>query len=118
MRRHRAGQPLGEREQHETVGAWLRRQRQTPRLCELLWEPLAVAALNQQLDVAAAAPFVRVLAQMFGGSRRDAAIGLPRVPLDDLYAKPAAAWLADRGGEVQDGLAGTNCLRSGVGPQT
>jgi hydroxysqualene dehydroxylase len=101
VRRHRAGQPLGEREQHETVGAWLRRQRQTPRLCELLWEPLAVAALNQQLDVAAAAPFVRVLAQMFGGSRRDAAIGLPRVPLDELYAKPAAAWLAVRGGEVR-----------------
>jgi hydroxysqualene dehydroxylase len=102
-RRHSRGQPTDPREQHETVGAWLRRHRQTPRLCELLWEPLAVAALNQQMDVAAAAPFVRVLAQMFGGSRLDAAIGLPCVPLEALYATPAARWLADHGSEVRTG---------------
>jgi zeta-carotene desaturase len=42
---------------------------------------------------------------MFGGSRRDAAIGLPRVPLDMLYAKPAARWLAERGSEVRTGAA-------------
>ena len=102
-RRHRRGQPIDPREQQETVGARLRRHRQTARLCALLWEPLAVAALNQQMDVAAAAPFVRVLAQMFGGSRLDAAIGLPRVPLDALYAAPAARWLAGRGSEVRTG---------------
>ena len=34
-----------------------------------------------------AGPFVRVLAQMFGGTPRDSAIGLPRVPLDELYAR-------------------------------
>jgi hydroxysqualene dehydroxylase len=72
---------------------WLERHGQTPRLIEMLWDPLAVAALNQPPAVAAAEPFVRVLAQMFGGSRRDAAIGLPRVPLDALYALPAAEWL-------------------------
>jgi hydroxysqualene dehydroxylase len=103
--RHRRGEPMDFRERHETVGAWLRRHGQSPRLCELLWEPLAVAALNQQMDVAAAAPFVRVLAQMFGGSRLDAAIGLPRVPLDALYATPAARWLADRGSDVRTGAA-------------
>jgi hydroxysqualene dehydroxylase len=102
-RRHSRGEPIDPQEQHETVRAWLRRHRQTARLCELLWEPLSVAALNQQMDVAAAAPFVRVLAQMFGGSRLDAAIGLPRVPLDALYATPAAQWLADRGHEVRTG---------------
>jgi squalene-associated FAD-dependent desaturase len=85
----------------ETVRGWLRRHGQTARLIELLWEPLAVAALNQPIDVAAAPPFVRVLAQMFGGTRRDAAIALPRVPLDALYAGPAAAWLAARGSHVQ-----------------
>ena len=106
-RRHRRGQPIDPREQQETVGAWLRRHRQTARLCALLWEPLAVAALNQQMDVAAAAPFVRVLAQMFGGSRLDAAIGLPRVPLDALYAAPAARWLAGRGSEVRTGSGRT-----------
>jgi hydroxysqualene dehydroxylase len=100
-RRHARGELADSQEQHETVSAWLRRHGQTSRLCELLWEPLAVAALNQQMDVAAAAPFVRVLAQMFGGSHRDAAIGLPRVPLDALYAKPAALWLESRGHPVR-----------------
>ena len=36
----------------ETVRQWLVRHRQTPRLIELLWEPLAVAALNQSIDEA------------------------------------------------------------------
>src|SRR4051812_21116410 len=40
-----------------TVRQWLVRHGQTQRLIELLWEPLAVAALNQSIDVAAAAPF-------------------------------------------------------------
>jgi hydroxysqualene dehydroxylase len=102
-RRHARGEAPAEQEQHETVAVWLRTHRQTSRLCELLWEPLAVAALNQQMDVAAAAPLVRVLAQMFGGSRRDAAIGLPTVPLDALYAKPAARYVAEHGGQVRTG---------------
>ena len=38
-----------------TVSEWLRAQRQTDRLCEWLWRPLAIAALNQSADVAAAA---------------------------------------------------------------
>ena len=44
------------------------------RLREWLWDPLAVAALNQSPDEAAAAPFVRVLAELFGpdASRRRA----------------------------------------------
>ena len=80
-----------------TAEAWLVECGQTPRLRELLWEPLVVAALNQSPATAAAAPFARVLARMFNGSRSDAAIGLPRVPLDALYAEPARRWLEARG---------------------
>jgi hydroxysqualene dehydroxylase len=87
----------------ETIDDWLARHGQTPRLREMLWEPLAVAALNQSPSVAAAGPFVQVLARMFTGSRRNAAIGLPRVPLDALYATPAANWIAARGGAVRTG---------------
>ena len=50
----------------ETVENWLIRNGQTRRLREMLWEPLALAALNQSPREAAAPPFVRVLAQMFG----------------------------------------------------
>lgn len=100
-RQHARGVALDDVPDDETVEQWLVRKRQTPRIRELLWDPLAVAAINQPPDMAAAAPFVRVLAQMFGGSRRDAAIGLPRVPLDALYARPAAEWITTRGGEVR-----------------
>jgi hydroxysqualene dehydroxylase len=57
--------------------------------------------LNQAAGLVQAEPFVRVLARMFGGRARDAAIGIPRVPLDQLYAEPAADWLSRRGSEVR-----------------
>ena len=85
----------------ETVREWLTRHGQAPRLCELFWEPLALAALNQSLDQAAASYFVTILAQMFGPDPTAAALVLPAVPLDELYAEPARAWLEARGHEVR-----------------
>jgi squalene-associated FAD-dependent desaturase len=83
-----------------TVSDWLANQRQTVRLNEWLWHPLAFAALNQSPDVAAARPFVRVLAELFGPRPDDAAVGLPAVPLDELYGAPAAAAIESLGGHV------------------
>jgi squalene-associated FAD-dependent desaturase len=98
------GEMLDPRLDHQTVDEWLRAERQTPRLCQLLWEPLAVAALNQSPATAAAAPFVRVLSRMFSGGRRNAAIGLPNTPLDVLYVDPAVRWLEARGSMVRAGV--------------
>jgi squalene-associated FAD-dependent desaturase len=83
-----------------TVTDWLTSRGQSPKLCEWLWNPLAVAALNQSPAVAAAAPFVRVIGELFGPRPEDAAIGLPCVPLDDLYAKPALSVLESKGSAV------------------
>ena len=85
----------------ETVREWLTRHGQAPRLCELFWEPLALAALNQSIDQAAASYFVVVLEQMFGPDPSAAALVMPAVPLDELYAEPARAWLEARGHEVR-----------------
>jgi len=82
--------------QAATVREWLEQQGQTPRLVELLWEPLAVATLNESIDVAAPAPFVNVLARMFGGRTTDSALGLPTRPLDEMYAEPARRYLERR----------------------
>jgi squalene-associated FAD-dependent desaturase len=87
----------------ETVENWLIRNGQTPRLRELLWEPLALAAMNQPPGEAGAAAFVRVLAQAFGPDPRDSAIALPAVPLNDLYVEPARRHLQARGSEVRTG---------------
>jgi len=85
----------------ETVSAWLTRRGQRGRIREWLWEPLAIAALNQSPDEASAGPFVRVLAEMFGGRRTDASMVLPLRPLGEMYALPASRYIESRGGEVR-----------------
>ena len=88
-----------------TVSEWLRLHGQGARLRSWLWEPLAVAALNQQPETASAAPFVRVLAEMFGRDASAAAIGLPLKPLHQMYAEPARAFI-----EANKGIVRTNAL--------
>ena len=89
----------------ETVESWLIRNGQTARLREMLWEPLALAALNQPIARAAAPPFARVLAEMFGFDPAAASIVLPRLPLDQMYADPARRFIEQRGGDVLTGVA-------------
>ena len=89
----------------ETVSSWLVRHGQTRRLRELLWAPLALAALNQSPDVAAAPTFVRALAQMSGTEPADSGIALPARPLEEFYATPARAFIEAHGGEVRTGVA-------------
>jgi len=85
----------------ETVSGWLSRHGQKRKLRAWLWDPLAVAALNQAPEDAAAAPFVRVLAEMFAPDPSAAALALPTKPLHLMYAEPARRFIEDRGGEVR-----------------
>ncbi len=94
----------------ETVEAWLVRCGQTARIREMLWEPLALAALNQPVTQAAAPPFARVLAEMFGPDPNAAAIVLPTRPLDQMYAEPARAFIERGGGAVRTGSPATVAL--------
>ena len=89
----------------ETVERWLMHNGQTPRLREMLWEPLALAALNQPIGQAAAPVFARVLAEMFGADAGAAAIALPTKPLHQMYAEPARRYIEARGGSVRTGAA-------------
>jgi hydroxysqualene dehydroxylase len=82
----------------ETVRQWLARHHQSPRLCRLFWEPLALAALNQRIDEASAEMFVAVTSRMFGPDPDAAALLVPAVPLDQLYVRPARQFLARRDG--------------------
>jgi squalene-associated FAD-dependent desaturase len=84
-----------------TVADWLDQHGQAGRLREWLWEPLAVAALNQAPEEAAAAPFVTVLGHMFGSDPRAASMALPVTPLHEMYALPAQRYIEQRGGEVR-----------------
>src|SRR5262249_42036610 len=84
----------------DTVATWLTTHGQSPALREWLWNPLAVAALNQDPAIASASPFVRVLGELFGPRHDDASVGLASVPLDELYALPAQRFIEARGGAV------------------
>jgi hydroxysqualene dehydroxylase len=84
-----------------TVSAWLEAHGQRETLRAWLWEPLAVAALNQSPDLASASPFVRVLAEMFAPNPAASALVLPTRPLHQMYAEPARAFIEARGGEVR-----------------
>jgi zeta-carotene desaturase len=83
-----------------TVRQWLAGYGQSPRLCRMLWEPLALATLNQSIDEAGASSFFAVISRMFGPDPEAAAVLIPAVPLDELYAVPAAAFLESAGATV------------------
>jgi hydroxysqualene dehydroxylase len=87
----------------ETVRQWLARHHQPARVCKLLWEPLALATLNQSIDQAAAAPFLTVIGRMLASDADAATILLPAVLLDELYAEPSRAYLAARSGVCKTG---------------
>ena len=97
----------------ETVENWLIRNGQTARLREMLWEPLALAALNQPPSRAAAPVFARVLGEMFGRDARAAAIALPTKPLHAMYAEPARAYIEGHGGTVRTGAPATVRIEAG-----
>ncbi len=84
-----------------TVADWLESMGQGARARAWLWDPLALAALNQSPSRAAARPCVRVLCELFGGDRRAAAVGVPVVPLDELYAAPAIRFLEAHGATLE-----------------
>src|SRR3954464_1056926 len=112
-RRELEGHPVKAASPDETVENWLIRNGQTARLRELLWDPLALAALNQPPDQAAAPPFARVLAEMFSDDPRAAAIALPTKPLHLMYAEPAREFIERHGGSVRTGASATLALMPG-----
>ncbi|HZR24134.1 MAG TPA: hydroxysqualene dehydroxylase HpnE [Vicinamibacterales bacterium] len=97
----------------ETVTNWLIRNGQTTRMREMLWDPLALAALNQSPDEAAAPPFARVLSEMFSRDPRAAAIALPARPLHEMYAEPAREFIERHGGFVRTGMTAKILVEDG-----
>ncbi len=96
-----------------TVSEWLTAHGQGDTLRHWLWEPLAVAALNQSPEHASATPFVRVLAEMFGPDPAAAVLVLPTRPLDQMYALPAQQFIEARGGTVQVNATARVVVRDG-----
>jgi len=88
-----------------TMLAWLQKHRQTDRAIRRFWEVILVSALDEELDRIDARYGIDVFWKAFLSTRGGYRVGIPRVPLGELYEGCRKA-LAGQGGEVQ--------LRAGV----
>jgi zeta-carotene desaturase len=84
---------------------WLAVHRQTPGAIKHFWEIVLVSALNEELDRLSTAAAAMVIRESFLKSAAGGRMGLPRVPLTELYSK-AGEYIRERGGRVE--------LRAGV----
>jgi len=82
-----------------TMLAWLRRHGQTEQAIRRFWEVVLVSALDEELDRADAQYGVDVFWKGFLSTRGGYRIGVPRVPLGELYEGCRGA-VERRGGEV------------------
>ncbi|NIA56089.1 FAD-dependent oxidoreductase [Massilia sp. TW-1] len=86
-----------------TVAELLERFDQTPRLVQLMWRPLCLAALNTPPERASAQVFLAVLRDSLGARRAASDMLLPRVLLDALFPDAARRHLEHRGAAVRTG---------------
>ena len=97
-----------------TVAQWLGRLEQSAEARRRLWDPLAIAALNEAPERAAASGFAAALRHAFFSGPRGIALGAPRVGLSDLYVEPGTQFLRARGGEVRIRAQVQRLLESGT----
>lgn len=69
---------------------WLREKRQPQRLIDRFWNQILVSAINEELDRMAAAHGFQVFWLGFLADSNSYEMGIPRVPLGELYA--ASGW--------------------------
>ena len=85
---------------HESLGNWLRRQRQTKGVIERFWRLVIASALNADLDSIALNYAAKVIRELFLNSAEAGSMGMSSVPLSDLY-KSASDYLSQRGSTVR-----------------
>ena len=79
--------------------AWLQRHHQTPRAIERFWKVVLVSALNEDLDCVSSRYAAQVFRESFLKSAAAGVMGVPTVPLTDLYSA-AGDYIQARGGQV------------------
>ena len=72
-----------------TMLDWLRAHRQSPRAISRFWNQVLVSAINEDLDRMAAAHGFQVFRLGFLAGAHSSAMGIPAVPLADLYGEEA-----------------------------
>jgi zeta-carotene desaturase len=79
---------------------WLKRHGQTEQAIERFWKTILVSALNEDLDQVSVPYAAQVVRESFLKSAAAGRMGIPTVPLTDLYSQ-TGDYIRARGGEIQ-----------------
>jgi len=69
-----------------TMGQWLQSRGVSENTYRRFWQPILVSALNEEPEIASAKPAFQVFWQGLMGTRTSYEMGVPAVPLADLYS--------------------------------
>ncbi len=84
---------------NENFADWLLRHGQTRRAIDRFWNPVLVSALNENLDRVSVHYAGMVFRQAFMQSANGGAMGIPTIPLSELYGH-AVGFIDAHGGQV------------------
>lgn len=84
----------------ENFAEWLVRNRQTERTIQRFWHPVLASALNEDPEYISVRYAAKVFREAFLFSAEGGRMGIPRIPLSDLYSR-AIQYIQARGGEVR-----------------
>ena len=87
-------------ERGETFLAWLKRHGQTEQAIDRFWKTILVSALNEDLDQISVPYAAQVIRESFLKSAAAGRMGVPTVPLTELYSAAGDA-IRNRAGDVQ-----------------
>ncbi|HEU4414305.1 MAG TPA: hydroxysqualene dehydroxylase HpnE [Candidatus Angelobacter sp.] len=99
--------------------SWLKRHGQTEQAIERFWKTVLVSALNEALDRVSVRYAAQVFRESFMKSAAGGRMGLPTIPLSDLYGF-ATGYIRARGGQVllRSSVIAIGQKQSGVGVLT
>jgi squalene-associated FAD-dependent desaturase len=83
----------------ESLGAWLRRHKQTEGALNRFWRLVIASALNAEIDEIAVPYAAKVIRELFLNSAQAGSMGMSSVPLSELYAN-VTPFIEQRGGSV------------------
>lgn len=92
--------PIAPRDTGESFLQWLKRYGQTERAIDRFWKTVLVSALNEDLDRVSVPYAAQVVRESFLKSRAAGRMGVPTVPLTELY-NHAGDYMIARGGEIR-----------------
>ncbi|HET7441424.1 MAG TPA: hydroxysqualene dehydroxylase HpnE [Terriglobales bacterium] len=92
--------PRAPRDNGGSFLTWLQHHGQTERAIDRFWKTILVSALNEDLDRVSVACAAQVIRESFLKSAAAGRMGVPRVPLTQLYSS-AGDYISARGGEVK-----------------